>query len=104
MQWIENEGGNIEDLTEERLGLYNEVLTGQVEGLEKRLRDLALHPRYRPIFVWNNRNAETIHGPDKARELDDRISLIESVVRLVAAAKTADDVRAAIAPFRPATY
>src|SRR5262249_8383155 len=102
MQWIENEGGNIEALTEERLGLYNEVLAGQVDGLEKRLRDLVLHPRYRPILVWNNRLAEAIDGPAKVRELDDSISAIEHAVHLIASAKTPDNVRAAIAALRPA--
>lgn len=37
MQWIENEGGDIDRLTEEELGVYNEVLQGQVQGLEQRL-------------------------------------------------------------------
>src|SRR5215831_10211919 len=101
MEWIENEGGDIEHLTDERLGLYNEVLAGQVDGLEKRLRDLVLHPRYRPLLVWNNRLAETMHGPDKARELDEGIAAIEHAVRLIGAARTADDVRAAIAALKP---
>jgi hypothetical protein len=100
MEWIENEGGDIERLTDEKLIVYNEVLSGQVDGLKKRLRDLVFHPRYRPIFVWNNRVAETIHGPHKARELDDRIAAIEHAVPLINAANSADDVRAAIAPFR----
>src|SRR5262249_30845738 len=102
MQWIEGESGNIDDLTEERLSLYNGVLAGQVEGLEKRLQDMVFHPRYRPIFVWNNRRAETIDGPDKMRELDDSITSIERAVRLIAEAKTSDNVRAAIAPLRSA--
>ena len=101
MEWIENEGGNIEHLTEERLGLYNEVLTGQVEGLERRLRDLAFHPRYRPIVVWNFRLPETIDGPEKVRELNESITTIECAVALIVPAKTADEVRAAIAPLMP---
>ena len=103
MQWIENEGGDIEHLTAEKLGVYNEVLTAQVEGLEKRLRALVLHPRYRPILVWNNRRAETIDGAERARELDEGIVVLEQSVQVIGTAATADDVRAAIAPFRPAT-
>src|SRR5215510_11799000 len=94
--------GDIEALTEERLSLYNEVLAGQVDGLKKRLRDLVLHPRYRPIFVWKNRQAEAMDGSDKARELDDSIGEIEHAVRLMAGAKTTGEVRAAIASLRPA--
>jgi hypothetical protein len=51
MQWIENESGDIERLTEERLAMYNEVLREQVKGLENRLHGLLFHPRYRPIVV-----------------------------------------------------
>ena len=100
MQWIENEGGNIERLTEEKLGVYNEVLAGQVEGLERRFRDLVYHARYRPIVVFNNGLTQPINGPDKSRELDDSIAAIDRSVRLMQAARTADDVRAAIVPFR----
>ena len=103
MQWIQKEGSNLERLTEEKLGVYNEFLARQVEALDKRLRDLALLPRYRPILVWENRLAQTIDGPEKARELDESIAAIEQAVRLIATAETTDDVRAAIAPFRPAT-
>jgi hypothetical protein len=103
MQWIEKEGGDIEHLTEEKLGVYNEFLARQVDGLEKRLRDLVLHPRYRPILVWHNRRAQPINGPDKARELDERVAALDHAVRLIRAATTADDVRTAIGPFRPAT-
>jgi hypothetical protein len=103
MQWIEKEGGDIEHLTEEKLGVYNEFLARQVDGLEKRLRDLVLHPRYRPILVWRNRRAQPINGPDKARELDESIATLEQAVRLLSAAKTADDVCTAIVPYRSAT-
>jgi hypothetical protein len=97
MQWIENESGNIERLTEEKLGVYNEVLAGQVEGLEKRLRELVYHPRYRPIVVFNHGLTRAINGPDKARDLDNNIAAIERRIALMETAQTADDVRAAIA-------
>jgi hypothetical protein len=102
MQWIENEGGDIQQLTEEKLGVYNEVLGGQVEGLEKRLRDLVFHPRYRPIVAVNQGLTRVINGPDKARDLDGGIAAIECCIGLMEAAKSANDVRAAIASFRPA--
>ena len=54
MQWIENEGGDIDRLTEEKLGVYNEILQDQVQGLEQRLMGLIFHPRYRPIVVLND--------------------------------------------------
>jgi hypothetical protein len=104
MQWIENEGGNIERLTEEKLGVYIEVLDGQVEGLERRLRDLIFHPRYRPVVVFNNGLTLPINGPNKAHELDNSISTIERCIALMGMAKTAEEVRAAIAPIRAAMH
>ena len=103
MQWIEKEGGDIEHLTEEKLGVYNEFLERQVDGLEKRLRDLVLHARYRPILVWHNRRAQPIHGSDKARELDDSIAMLERAVQMVGASTTPDEVLAAVGPFRSAS-
>jgi len=63
MQWIENEGGDIERLTEEKLGVYNEVLTGQVQALHQRLQGLMFHSRYRPIVVFNDGPTRVINGP-----------------------------------------
>ena len=102
MQWIEKEGGDVERLTEEKLDVYNEFLTRQVEGLEQQLRDLVFRPRYRSILIWENRLARTIDGAEKTRELDENISNIERSVHLLEAATTADDVRAAVGPFWPA--
>ena len=102
MEWIENEGSNIERLTEEKLGVYNEVLAGQVEGLEKRLRDLAFHQRYRPIVVFDCGLLQTIDGLDTARELDESIAEIKRSLALMETVKTAEDMHAAVSPFRPA--
>ena len=105
MQWIEKEGGDVERLTEEKLDVYNEFLTRQVEGLEQRLRDLVFRPRYRSILIWENRLARTIDGAEKTRELDDNISNIERSIHLLEAARTADDVWVAVGPFlREAEY
>jgi hypothetical protein len=103
MQWIENEGGDIDRLTEEKLGVYNEVLTGQVRGLENRLRRLMFHARYRPIVVFHEGPTRVINGPDKTGELDRNIAGIQYCITLMETAKTADDVRAATRSLRPAT-
>jgi hypothetical protein len=96
MQWIANERGNLERLTEEKLGVYNQVLAGQVEGLERRRSDLAFQSRYRPIVIVGHGRARVINGPEKARELDDNIDVIERCITQMETAETADDVRAAI--------
>jgi hypothetical protein len=98
MQWIKNEGDNLDRLTEERLGVYNEVLGAQVEALERRLRDLIFHPRYRSIVVTNQGLTRIINGPDMVRELEFRIVQIEQCITLMESAKTANDVRAAVGP------
>jgi hypothetical protein len=103
MQWIENEGGDIDRLTEEKLGVYNAVLTDQVRGLENRLRGLMFHARYRPIMVFNDGPTRVINGPDKARNLDARIAGIQCCIALMETARTAGDVRAAIRSLRAPT-
>jgi hypothetical protein len=102
MQWIENEGGDIEHLTNEKLAVYNQVLAGQVEGLERRLQDMALHQRYRPIVFFDCGRLVVSDGPEKVRELDGDIGAIERSLTLVWEARTATEVRAAVRPFRSA--
>ncbi len=101
MQWIENEGDNLDRLTGEKLGVYIEVLEGQVQGLQARLRDLLFHPRYRPIVAFNNGLARPIDGPNRARELDETIAAMKHSIALLENAGTADDVRVAIAAAGP---
>jgi hypothetical protein len=101
VEWIENEGGDIERLTEEKLNVYNEVLAGQVEGLERRLQGLVFHPRYRPVVVLAFGRTKAIDGPEKAREVDGHIAALERCVGLMTTAKTAEEIRAAIALIRP---
>ena len=96
MEWILNEEGNIERLTEEKLGVYNEVLSGQVQGLEARRRDLIFLPRYRPVVSMVQGLARPIPGLERARELDDHLEKIRRSIHRMEAAQTADDVRAAI--------
>jgi hypothetical protein len=100
MQWIENEGGDLDRLTDEKLSVYIEVLQGQVQGLEARHRDLFFHPRYRPIVVVHNGLTKPINGPDKTRELDADIAAMEHSIALLETAKSAGDVRAGVRAFR----
>jgi len=102
LQWIENESGNVERLSEEKLGVYNEVLSDQAKALEKRLRELLYHPRFRPIVYFDNGLTLAIKGPDKARELDESVSAIESAIARLETVKTSEDVLAAIDPLLPA--
>lgn len=100
MEWIENEGGDLQRLTEEKLDVYNEVLRDQVEGLERRLRDLGLHPRYRPIVEYHYGILQTKDGAETARGLDKSIAEIERSLVLLRTVKTTEDLHAAVRPFR----
>jgi hypothetical protein len=93
----------LERVTEEKLGVYNEVRGGQVECLERRLRDLMFHPRYRPIVVFNSGIYRLMNDADRARELDDSIAAIERCIVLMGTVQTSEDVRAAIGSLRPST-
>jgi hypothetical protein len=99
MEWIENEGDDLDRLTKEKLGVYIEVLQGQVEGLEARLRDLLFHPRYRPVVVFNNGLAKPLDGPEKVRQLEESIAAMKSAIALLENARTPDDVRTAVRSF-----
>jgi hypothetical protein len=103
MQWIENEAGDIDRLTEEKLGIYNEVLHGQVQGLEQRLMSLLFHPRYRPIVIFNDGPTRVMNASTKALDLDRGIAAIERSIALMETAKTSDDVRASIHVLRAGT-
>lgn len=104
MQWIEKEGGDIERLTDDKLGVYNDVLKGQVEGLERQLRDLPFHPRYRPIVSYHYGLPKTMDGPGKAGELDGSIAAFEQSLALMETASTAAEMQAAVQSFRIAQY
>lgn len=47
--WIQKEEGNPDQLTEEKLSIYNEVLKEQVQDLEDDITALAEHPRFSPL-------------------------------------------------------
>ena len=50
LQWIQQEGVNVDKLTDEKLALYNESLKQQATDLEGELSRLVRHPRYQPLF------------------------------------------------------
>ena len=83
--------------------MYNEVLAGQVEALERRLQETLFHPRYRPVVVFAFGRTKAINGPDKAREVDDDIAVIENCIKQMEKVKTADDVRAAMSSYLPSS-
>jgi hypothetical protein len=54
----------------------------------------------RPIVVFNDGSTRVINGPHRAQDIDRSIAAIGCCLALMEAAKTADDVRAAIRAYR----
>ncbi len=49
LTWIQNEENNFDKLTDEKLGIYNEVLKEQIRELEDELVEVYEHPRYQSL-------------------------------------------------------
>lgn len=49
LTWIQNEENNFDKLTDEKLGIYNEVLKEQIRELEDELVEVYEHPRYQAL-------------------------------------------------------
>lgn len=49
LDWITREEGNLEQLGEEKLGIYSELLEEQVEELQAEIRDVPLAPRFAAV-------------------------------------------------------
>ncbi|KAB2664912.1 MAG: hypothetical protein DVB31_09645 [Verrucomicrobia bacterium] len=54
LEWIENAGADAQRLTDDKLGLYNEVLREQISELEGELAEAPMHPRFRPLWRYVN--------------------------------------------------
>jgi hypothetical protein len=55
LEWIHKEEGELEKLTDEKLGIYNEMLKAQVRELEKELSQMPLNPCYEPLFKYSTK-------------------------------------------------
>jgi hypothetical protein len=49
LEWIHKEEDNLEQLSDEKLSIYNEVLKEQVRELEEEIFMIGQHPRYAPL-------------------------------------------------------
>ena len=83
MEWIQREEGDIERLTDEKLAIYNQTLSEQVQNLERELYELPYHPRYQPITFPDGPFGVCIqaNGPAQARALDDANAGMEARTR-----------------------
>lgn len=54
MEWIQKEENNIEQLSREKLAIYNQVLKEQIKDLETQKYDLPMHPKYFPLMRYSD--------------------------------------------------
>ena len=82
LQWIQREEGNLENLTEAKLVIYNQALKDQVKQLQQELALLPELPRYQVLAVPNGPFSYRMrtNGPTEARALDERIKDLEATL------------------------
>jgi hypothetical protein len=52
LQWIQKEGTNVDQLSDDKLALYNESLKEQADDLEGEINQILHHPRYQPLYQF----------------------------------------------------
>jgi hypothetical protein len=52
LQWIQKEGTNVDQLSDDKLALYNESLKEQADDLEGEISQILHHPRYQPLYQY----------------------------------------------------
>ena len=85
LEWIQKEETNLEQLTDEKLNIYNEVLKEQAAELEEQTFMLLQHPRYQPLlrFVMFPMGLKTLNLSQEKKSLDGMLkSLEKSISRL----------------------
>ena len=95
LEWIQREACNLERLTEEKLGIYNQALKDQVRELERELIAIPQHPRYRVIAVPDGPFDFRMrtNGPVEAYALDRSIAIMEASIARLRSEKALDEVR-----------
>jgi len=85
LEWIQKEETNLDQLTDEKLSIYNEVLKEQVAELEAETYMQLEHPRYQPLlrFVMFPEQLRTLNLKREQQDLNEILkSLQKSISRL----------------------
>jgi hypothetical protein len=91
LEWINMEGNNIQQITNDKLNIYNEVLKEQVQELEQELSIIVLNPRYEPIMQYYM--IQSARMPDLARKKRDREEILQTLVVTVENLKGNDPLK-----------
>ena len=79
MEWIQKEEQNRNELSNEKLSIYNLVLTEQVQDLEQQLAALHVHPRFQPLARYSISPFDTlnINLPKEKKGLEDILNTLK---------------------------
>lgn len=104
LEWIRGEQGDVTQLTDEKLAIYNHLLREQADDLEQEVFVLPQHPRYQaladPMAMFAPRLQTDVAA--EAARLDGLIASIEVGLARLRAGEALAEVRGAITTFRQA--
>lgn len=85
LAWIKKEENNPDKLTDDKLGIYNEVLKEQVYELEEEINKTLEHPRYQPLkrFAMFPHQMKSINMENEKQQMEAmKNEMIQNVARL----------------------
>jgi len=82
MEWIHNEEQNTDNLSNEKLAIYNQVLKEQAQDLEEQKNALMNHPRFLPLLRYSGFffGAESVNLPKEKRQLEETLRSIKTSI------------------------
>jgi hypothetical protein len=95
LEWIHGEGADASRLSDEKLRLYNQVLTEQVEQLRQELSRALSHPRYEPVrsYLGLFDSVLDFDAESIGEELQFEVERTEACIRNLSGEQALDEVR-----------
>lgn len=104
LQWVQKEENNPELLTEEKLGIYNEVLKEQAQDIEQAIMALSHHPRFSPLqrFCRFFESAERVNLIKIKKEMNESLLSIRSSIQALHEKNALNEIKKVVSIFRDA--
>lgn len=102
LEWIQKEEANLEQLTEEKLKIYNELLKEQVAALEEESFMQLQHPRFQPLrhFVMFPEQLKTLNLTQKKKDFQQALKSLEKSKARLEGEEALAEVKEIISSFR----
>lgn len=102
LEWLQKEENNLEQLTDEKLSIYNEVLKEQAAELEAESMMQLEHPRYQPLlrFVMFPMQLRYLNLSHKKKDLDKSLKSLEKSISRLKGEDALEEVKEVISYFR----